>query len=459
MKYVWISHLAKSNLRKHLTRNIFSIVSLIIGLSASFLIIGFSNNAKNSIKEESYHQFDYGSLTITKESEVKSNNGGLSIIRNYRPSKDDIDFLKSELKDFEIDLDLSGLVPNYSSIKYNDEILKDVTYECVYSFFDKYTDKNLLIEGEFPQDDSLEFVVVNDKFEKEFMKKYQKTSLGQFLNVHQESEHIYFLEDDESDNIRDYFVFDQKIQIVGIVKDLSFLSTPKIFYSYVALKDYLSNIYLNNLSSYFGKNYSWVKRIEESNDSDSVNGYSYRLFLKNIKDVNKLDNIIDEIKKPFSLDSICKTRTDALLNLVNAASQGMGIFLIISLIGTTLIMGIVSFSFYVEDKKVIAILSALGANATQINDIYCLENIIISSFSLIISFVISPFLQILFNSIIFHFSGFKNMIKIPFLSFLDIPLGLPLLIIFLTLLISLLSTLLPIIFSKKISIKEELKDE
>ena len=51
------------------------------------------------------------------------------------------------------------------------------------------------------------------------------------------------------------------------------------------------------------------------------------------------------------------------------------------------------------------------------------------------------------------------MISIPFISYMSIPLLLPLLIISMTLLICLLSTYIPLFFSKKISPKEELRDE
>ena len=72
MKKSWVNHLAFSNIKKHMKRNFFSIVSLVIGLTSSFLIIGFSHNAKQSIINQSYRQLDYGSLTITKEIKTES---------------------------------------------------------------------------------------------------------------------------------------------------------------------------------------------------------------------------------------------------------------------------------------------------------------------------------------------------------------------------------------------------
>ena len=129
----------------------------------------------------------------------------------------------------------------------------------------------------------------------------------------------------------------------------------------------------------------------------------------------------------------------------------MELFLIIALVGTTLILGIISFSSYTEDKKTSAILTWLGANKKEIFSIYFYENLFICLISLISSFAISPLLALLTNFIIQNITGFMNMISIPLLTFL--------IIIPSTLLICTGSTYLPLFFSKKISPKEELAEE
>lgn len=455
----WVSHLALTNMKKHRKRNVFSILSLIVGLTSSFLIIGFSANAENSIRNECYKQLDYGSITLTKENKSESTNGGLSIIRDSRPSYEEMKTLSPYLSDFEIDLNFNSIVPNYSKITYLKEELKEHTYECVYSFLGSYIDKSLLIEGQIPDEDSLEYVLINEKAKNDFVKKYKFSPLGTTFHIYNECSYSYYTDDEFEPVITDYFIYDKKVQVVGVVKDLSFLSTPKLYYSHVALRDYLSDIYLNNLSTYFSKDYSWVDRITESHDSDEVNAYTYRLFLKNYQEVPNMIEKLSAIKEPFSYSCSSITRTDALLSLINAATTGMELFLIITLIGTALIMGIVSFSFYSEDKKTIAILSCLGAKMDNINDIYCIENMMIGLIAFLVSIILSPLLQLLINFIVFKMAGFSNIISIPFMRFIDIPFGLPLVIFVGTIFVSIVATMLPISFSKKISLKEELKDE
>ena len=244
-----------------------------------------------------------------------------------------------------------------------------------------------------------------------------------------------------------------------LIRDLSFLSTPKIYYSYIALRDYLSSVYLNNLSLYLERDYSWVERITDSNNSDPVNAYTYRLFLKKHQDVNLVEERLKDIEEPFVINHNAKVRSDALLTLIMAASTGMEVFLFISLFGTALIMGIISFSYYSEDKKNIATLVCLGARLDDVNDIYCMENILIGIISFIISIVLAPLLELLINYIVGSFTRFHNIIKIPIMRFMNIPFGLIIVVFISTLTVAILSTMLPILFSKKISLKEELKDE
>lgn len=459
MKSSWITHLAFTNIKKHRKRNIFSIISLIIGLTASFLIIGFSFNAENSIKDECYKQIDYGNLTITKENKTETKNGGLSIVRNSRPSIEEISSIRNNLPQFEIDINLDGLVPNYSKIIYEKDELKDYTYECIYSFFDDYFDNGLLLEGDVPKEDSLDYVLINEKANNDFKKKYNISPIGKELKIHHECYYPYYTNDEFTPVIEDYFIYDQTIKVVGVVKDLNFLSTPKIYYSYIALYDYLSITYLNNLSEYYEMDYSWIDRIIDSGSSDPVNAYTYRLFLKDYHQITSINEYLSIASEPFVFDHPSETRTSALINLIRAATTGMELFLVIALLGTALIMGIVSFSFYSEDKKTIAILSCLGAKMDEVNSIYLFENMMIGLLAFIVSICLSPLFQLIINLIVKSFIGFNNIIQIPFDRFLSIPFGLPLLVFISTILISLLSTLLPISFSKKISLKEELKDE
>lgn len=136
----------------------------------------------------------------------------------------------------------------------------------------------------------------------------------------------------------------------------------------------------------------------------------------------------------------------------------MTFFLIISFIGVLAIFGIINFSSYVEDKKMITVMKVLGANDSDILNIYLNESMISGILSIIFSIFLALLLSNVLNRIIQYFTGFINMITIPF-SYFSIPLFIPIFLLILMIFICVLSTALPIKMSKKMILSEELKEE
>ena len=205
------------------------------------------------------------------------------------------------------------------------------------------------------------------------------------------------------------------------------------------------------MSSRNGEEISWYDMIMNCDNNEDLSSYSYLLFLKDYKNTPYLKDYIDLVQSPLKIESPSLTISDALFSLINAATLGMELFLVIALVGTTLILGIISFSSYTEDKKTSAILTCLGASKKEIFSIYFYENLFICLISLISSLIFAPLLALLANFIIKSITGFINMISIPLLAVL--------IIIPATIIICSLATYLPLFFSKKISPKEELSEE
>lgn len=452
----WIKTLSFSNFKRRFVRNIFSMVSLVIGLVSSMLIIGFSNGSHSSIEKSSYKQFDYGVSSLTKETIQDIPGSKMTLVQMSRPSSEELLSLSNNIKDFYLEPNTDALLPTYPSIKCGEKVVEELSYNPVYSFDREAVDSSLLFKGRIPEIDNPFEVVINKKGYEYLKKETGYESLGLELSIHSEYEHHYYLEDRV---ITDYFIFDKNIQIVGVVDDFTFLSTPKIYYSFLSFKEYLENSLLVNLSEYEQRDITWYERLFECGNRDQLSSYSYKLFLKNYSNRNNVSAYAKNIDKPFKIDCNSLTITETLFQLIDAATIGMELFLVIALLGTALILGIISFSSYSEDKKISAILTCLGANKKSIFQIYFYENLIIAGISLLISFLSAPLLGFLANYIINNITSFSNMLVIPYLSFLGVPLLLPLIIIVSVFLICLLSTYIPLSFSKKISPKEELSEE
>ena len=445
----WIRALSKSNFVRRIKRNAIAMTSLFIGLTASLLIVGFSNGSSASIKNRTYKQIDYGVATISKETGQQIPGSKMTLVQMSRPSNEELSISKECLTNFHIEPNITSLISKFPIIKSGDSRLEELSYNPIYSFIDESLNKDLLLKGALPNEETLNEVLINKSGYDYIKKEFKSEPIGLTLSVHSEYEHHSY--SDNGQVTIDYFVFDKEITIVGMVDDLSFLATPKLYYSYQIAKEYLQETLLVNLSAKENRDITWYDMLLDCDGSDPLSSYSYQLFLKDYKFNPSLEELINGVREPLKIDSPSITVSNALFDLVTAATLGMELFLIIALVGTTLILGIISFSSYTEDKKTSAILTCLGANKKEIFSIYFYENLFICLISLISSFVLSPLLALLANFIIQNITGFMNMISIPLLAVL--------ILIPSTLLICAGSTYLPLFFSKKILPKEELVEE
>ena len=453
--HTWLNQIVNSNFIKRFKRNIFSISALTIGLVSSLLIIGFSNGKEQSILKSMQKQFDYGSASINKENKIRNPNSPITLIQTIRPSQEEIQELTNEYEDFHICYSYDALLTPFPEISFNDSTIEDFTYLPIYSFIDQSTNHDLLIKGKLPSFDTLNQVVINTKAYDELNNMFKFDCLNSYIRIKDEHSYSYYTNNIETPYITDYFTYDRLVQIVGVVDEITFLNMPKIYYSYKALDSYLDEIYLNNLSAYDSE-ISWKQRIIEAQDNEDISSYTCRLFLKDYRNIEKLKTTKEEITD-YVIASNALTIEETLFSLVEAASVGMEVFLVIALVGVAMIIGIISFASYNEDIKDSAILLCLGAKRDDIALIYIIESMLLGLISILFSFIISFLLTKPINLLINKFTSLIDVIDIPFKRFYNHSFFLPIIIFVGTLLICIVSTYLPIAFSKKISLKEELK--
>ena len=453
--HTWLNQIVNSNFIKRFKRNIFSISALTIGLVSSLLIIGFSNGKEQSILKSMQKQFDYGSASINKENKIRNPNSPITLIQTIRPNQEEIQELTNEYEDFHICYSYDALLTPFPEISFNDSLIEDFTYLPIYSFTDQSTNHDLIIKGKLPSFDTLNQVVINTKAYDELNKMFKFDCLNSYIRIKDEHSYSYYTNNIETPYITDYFTYDRLVQIVGVVDEITFLNMPKIYYSYKALDSYLDEIYLNNLSAY-DYEISWKQRIIEAQDNENISSYTCRLFLKDYRNIEKLKTTKEEITD-YVITSNALTIEETLFSLVEAASVGMEVFLVIALVGVAMIIGIISFASYNEDIKDSAILLCLGAKRDDIALIYIIESMLLGLISILLSFIISFLLTKPINLLVNKFTSLIDVVDIPFKRFYNHSFFLPIIIFVGTLLICIVSTYLPIAFSKKISLKEELK--
>lgn len=449
----WINILSIKNIKKRFFRNLFSFFALGIALTSCLLSFGFINGKDNSINNLSQKQFDFGVANIQKEEKI-SKESVFSLLRSTRP---DISKLKNNVfvrENFVIYPCYDALIPSNIKIKYGDFDFENLLYSPIESFINSSIDTSLISRGYLPNKDTLNEVVINNSAYEYILEKTKTDPLNQLFTCSYQTKTRYV--DVNELVVEDYFSYQINFTVVGIIKEMNYLQNPKIYYSYLSLDNYMSKTKVNNLSTYKNQNISWKERIEEAENFDSITGYSYRLFLKDIKDASILYSDY-ELNDNLVINSSSLLVRSSLINFMDVAKYGLTAFLIVALIGTICVMSIMAFASYSEDHKISAILSCLGASNSEIYEIYLNESFTTGFISLLISFVVSYFLSLGINQLIYGVVELENLINIPIFSFLNIPYLFPLLILLITTVLCFISTIVPILFSKRISLKEELQ--
>jgi len=439
----------KLHFKKHKVRNIISLSAISFSSLCLLMSFGYINGSSNSINNYSKKSLQYGMATIAKKTIVDIPGSPIKISKLTRPEETEINFLKEDIPSVVVTNNYQAVFPSYPTFIFDNKTVDDIEFSPIYDF-NNYS--SLLTKGSFPNNDEFIEVVVNEEFANHF-----NYSSNDIINLNLElSDSIDVINySDKHKSIKDKIEYKNKLKIKGVVKEFSYLNTPRVYYSYLGLEDYLSTIILSNYSAELEFEISAKEIVEFADNKESNSGYSYNIFVNNLNEVDKLFKYKDKFDKnnEFDITSNSYTIINSYSSMTNIISKSLIVFIVIALLGTIFIVSISSYANYTINKKESAILSILGLDRKSLFLIFALENILVASISLAISLLLSKPIEILFNVILNNNFHLENLIAIPYLSFI------PLLIILGIVLISILSTFIPFIFYEKNYIVEELKDE
>ena len=217
-----------------------------------------------------------------------------------------------------------------------------------------------------------------------------------------------------------------------------------------------------NLSSYLEEEISYLEYIEQVNEDDPCSSYSSELFLLSIDESNPFFEYIkklNEEESDFQIESTAYEIQQSYKTFIESFSTALFVFVIIAFIGVNFILGMISLSTFIENRKNSAILTCLGARNSSIQSIYLSENYLVVSLSILISIFLSIGLQYVLNSLIAKNFSLNNLITIPFISFMSVPFGLVLMLFAIAIIFSTIFTLLPMLLYRHMSLSDELRDE
>ncbi len=456
----WVGLFTKLNLKQNLKKNLFSICSCVFGFASIFLSFGFYSGSQVSQDNALKNNLEVLHASASETTFFEIENSPLSYEKSVRPS---LDTIEKQLEDFDnlvVEPDLSYFFSPYPYATYENRVIENFQMIPLYDIALNDYGKDLLVSGNVGTE-LLTDVIVNEEFVK-VLRRNNDDIIDDYINISNSTLISYPTGDYDEPFIKDEYSYSFDLRICGVVKEFSFLNTPKIYYSYPAVKKELSVSYLENISTQTHKPINCLDYIENAKEDDVASNYSVDIFLTSIDSTNSFFNKIKDLKdenSSFQIESKAYEIQQSYKTFISSFSTTLFVFVIIAFLGVNFILGMISLSTFIENKKSSAILTCLGARHYSIQSIYLSENYIVIFISLVFSVLISMLSQTILNSIIENSFSLSNLITIPWLSFLNIPFGLLALVSLVAFVFSTIFTLVPMFIYRHISLSDELRDE
>lgn len=443
----------RNNLKKKFKRNILRFVSLIFSFTSLLLVLGFNYGASEAIKKQCNNILDIGVSSISKQESKIQSDSNISLVKTSRPSEEEIHNYLYQRNYYTVLVDYSYLLSNVTKCEIEAKSIKNTAISPIFNFTEDYIDISLLGSGYLPRNENE--VLVNNLFYNHFLKENNISPIGKYILIKWQKECVYRVNKDEY--ILDYFILERSFKISGVVNEITFMNNQKVYFSYQWLDSYLSSVYLNNLSTYLNRDYSWKERVINAPNNDEITSYSRYLFLN---DLSKIDEVSKDVSgnSAMALSNLSLSIKSTVLDIVEAIKVGLILFIVMIFVGVIILLIISSFSNYLQDKRKVGICLSLGSTSEQIENIYLSENIIISFISLIVSLGLGYLFSLLINTTLNNLFGVSSIITIPIFMLNTNIVLVPTLLIIGLLFISLVTTLIPIKFAQKASIKDEIKN-
>ena len=454
----WMNRFLKCNFKKDFVKNLFSIVACTFSFISIMLSIGFLVGSKASQENAINQNLSMNFSTVSKTEFLEIEGSPLSYQKTVRPEFDQIDSAFEDFSSLEVKENLSYFISNYSSVYFDEKQITNYEMIPLNDASLETFGKELLIDGN-PLNENFEEIIINTEFAGLLD---VENPLNLELIISSSAPVSYSTNNKNQPFIKDVFSYTKRFRIVGIVKEFPFLNNPKIFYSYEGAKKFLKSQKMENLSIYKNTPISYYNYLENSKPDEDASSYSYYLF---INDESELNNFYKKIKELETSEDEIQV-TSAAYNIketyqlfIDSFSSTLIVFVIIAFLGVNFILGMISLSTFIQNKKDTAILTCLGAQNTSIYNLYLLENYCVVTVAFILAISLINLLQKKINVIIEMKFGLANLIDMPFKTFLGIPFGLFIILFFLFCIFVTLFTIVPMIIYRKGAIANELRDE
>ena len=269
-------------------------------------------------------------------------------------------------------------------------------------------------------------------------------------------------------NLEEIYNNSLKLKIVGIIRpkkdklDIVEIKSGIIYteelINYIFKENKNSNIVKyqkeNNFNVLTGINFNNENEKEMilSNLGENNNPLGIYIYPKNFKSKNKITKYLDNYKenKIIYIDQ-AEMFTTIIKNFINAITLILVAFSCISLIISSIMIGIITYISVLERKKEIGILRALGARKKDIKRIFTAETFIIGFTSGVIGILTILIIKIPLNKILFNITSLNNVVSLNIKHII--------LLIIISIFITIIGGLIPSTFASKQKPVDAIKQE
>lgn len=140
---------------------------------------------------------------------------------------------------------------------------------------------------------------------------------------------------------------------------------------------------------------------------------SKELIMDIIDEYNQSVMDAGEEEKEITYTDMVGTMMSSISSIINSISYVLMAFVAISLVVSSIMIGIITYISVLERTKEIGILRSIGASKKDISRVFNAETIIVGFVAGLLGIIVTILLNIPVNKIIEHFSDLKNVAKLP----------------------------------------------
>lgn len=442
----YASHFVKKNLKSNRGNGMLCAFASCVGFLSLCLSLGYFSGSKTVVEDLPMRNLDSSVASIFVEEKIETDSK-IALVQQARP---DIHAAAAFMgSDFVVDYDLSYFFPKAYGFSLGGEPHDAVSLSPIYDISPDYGFDSLLVKGSGYRSEELDVCLINELL-------YQKLGadcVGKSLSME-------FTNDISSLGLADEVKISARMEIVGVVREFSFLNEPKIYYSYLAAKNVLARYELDNLTREFATEMTALDVIEMASGNSTVSGFALNVFAKRF---DRSKELINRIKQNdgdvYSFSSRSYSAVSSFESLTSAFETCLFLFVGVSGAMLIIMLSMSAYAAFVKRKKDASILYCLGGRQSDLMTIFSLESTLHSTAGCLIGLILSPLAAIGIDFLMRSSFDVSGIVRIPFLNFLGVPFLLPIGCILIAALVSLLSTALVLAVAGRFSIVEELRDE